>query len=76
MFSKLSGARWISSQDQSYLLLVGPELRLWWRKYCYPTVNTIGTYTVTVTSNGCTATDQVEVTSNTTAPRDAVADQP
>ncbi|MBK9637055.1 MAG: hypothetical protein IPO63_04285 [Bacteroidetes bacterium] len=41
-----------------------------------PTVNAIGTYTVTVTSNGCTATDQVDVTSNTTVPHaDAGVDQ-
>lgn len=35
-----------------------------------PTVNAIGTYTMTVTNpgNGCTSTDQVDVTSNTSTP--------
>ncbi|MBP6513208.1 MAG: hypothetical protein KA347_11095, partial [Bacteroidia bacterium] len=33
-----------------------------------PTVNLAGTYTVTVTSNGCTATDHVVVNSNTVQP--------
>jgi gliding motility-associated-like protein len=41
-----------------------------------PTVNAAGTYTLTVTVGGCTATSTVSVTSNTTTPNVSIAAHP